>query len=138
MTAHTPQLDSEGLLEHFYLSVNDEGKLTAYLTDLPLDVCISKTLAAYKDLLQADRAAFADRVLAVVPEKPSNELIQLSLQNGKPQQAASYNGYAAAINDVTTAITNLVAEERGEKIALESEKGEFATSSEDIDIEVEA
>ena len=52
-------------------------------------------------------SALQTAVLAAAPEKPSNELIQQSLQNGKPQQAASYNGYAAAINDCTKALQQL-------------------------------
>lgn len=36
----------------------------------------------------------------MIPPAPSNELIQEALQNGKPQQAASYNGFAAAIAEM--------------------------------------
>jgi len=44
----------------------------------------------------------------VIPAKPSNELINQALQNGKPQQAASYNGYAAAVNDMKTNLAQLL------------------------------
>jgi hypothetical protein len=49
-----------------------------------------------KEAITAIKAATLRRL----PEKPSNTLIQNALQNGKPQLAASYNGYAAAIQDM--------------------------------------
>ncbi len=45
-----------------------------------------------------------EEMLKLLPTRPSNELIQMALQNGKPQQAASYNGFAAAIEETRTKI----------------------------------
>lgn len=57
-----------------------------------------------RDYWQADTEKIAELVKQaidkyVIPSRPDNSLIQESLQQGKPQQAASYNGYAAAIDE---------------------------------------
>lgn len=44
------------------------------------------------------------------PEKPDIDLIRACLQNGKRQQAASYNGFAAAIDQYTALIKSKMEE----------------------------
>jgi hypothetical protein len=50
-------------------------------------------------------------VIALLPGEPSAELIQMALQNGKPQQAASYNGFKAAVQQTRR---NLIGEQLGD------------------------
>lgn len=68
------------------------------------------TQRGYQMGYAAGKAELIAKVRELLPKKPSNELIQASLQNGKPQQAASYNGFAAAIAQVSAALDTL---ERG-------------------------
>jgi hypothetical protein len=60
---------------------------------------------------QAIITAVRQFVVDNMPEKPIDMLIQEALQQGRPQQAASYNGFAAAIDQATTQLLTALGEE---------------------------
>lgn len=46
-------------------------------------------------------------LISKLPEKPSNDLIQMAIRNGKPQSAARLVGYGVAIDDVKAVLDEL-------------------------------
>ena len=79
---------------------------------------ISEILADFGGLILGDQMTTTKRIdyatnaitqamLDALPKKIDNKLIELNLQNGKPQQAASYNGFNAAIVQMETAIKKI-------------------------------
>lgn len=105
----TPQLDSEELrqqLEEFALHIKPgttKGKHRTAIFDT-----VELTNLVY-DLIAADRTAFAEQVLAVLPEKRRSKTI-----SGQSTSVVN-TSFNEAIDQVTTAITKLVAERRGDK-----------------------
>jgi hypothetical protein len=75
---------------------------------LPLPSGISLLEAVTRFVIAEHRRqtnALLDEILAELPENAGNALIQEALQQGKPQQAASYNSHDAALNAVRVIIT---------------------------------
>ena len=89
-----------------------KGVLGDYRNYVVESITLQPTSVKYRKINQSQAttqiiSTLIKEIRGKMPEKPSNELIQLLLQNGKPQQAASYNGFSAVIDQVLSILNEM-------------------------------